>query len=146
MRKQDKPLKERFEDKILKLPMTDCHLWTAYTNPRGYGKISIDHSPQLAHRVSYQLYKGEIPSGMQVLHNCDNSYCVNPDHLRLGTHDENMRDHAIRGRRFKVSNPQLFKIREELSAGVRAKEIADKNNLPVWYIYMIKSNKTRKFV
>lgn len=52
----------------------------------------------LAHRLSYELHKGPIPDGLQILHSCDVKNCINPDHLRVGTHSENMAEAADRGR------------------------------------------------
>jgi len=50
-----------------------------------------------AHRISYLLHNGDLVDGLSVLHNCNNALCVNPDHLRLGTQADNMRDLAIAG-------------------------------------------------
>lgn len=60
----------------------------------GYGSITIDGKSQATHRVSYQLHIGEIPRGLMVLHKCNNRICVNPDHLYVGTHNNNMKDMA----------------------------------------------------
>lgn len=69
-------------------------------NPRGrYGRFAIDgYSKVGAHRASYLLFKGEIPAGMQVCHSCDNQACVNPDHLWIGTLQQNMDDQVAKGR------------------------------------------------
>ena len=76
---------------------TPCWVWTAGKGRRGYG--SAGSSPwgrrfktSPAHRLSYICYKGEIPKGLFVCHTCDNPPCINPEHLFLGTHRDNMKD------------------------------------------------------
>lgn len=84
---------ERFFDKVDQSAGPDsCWLWTGYRNNRGYGVIKRDGKPELAHRVSFQIYAGEIPDGMIVMHACDTPACVNPAHLALGTASDNSRD------------------------------------------------------
>lgn len=78
-----------------------CWLWTAALNNSGYGAFAFEGSRWLAHRFSYFIHKGPIPTGMYVLHRCDSPRCVNPDHLWIGTQADNMRDCAEKGRNFR---------------------------------------------
>lgn len=69
-----------------------CWIWTASRQRNGYGQSFLFGNPTPAHRVSYIAFKGEITVGLEVMHSCANRSCVNPDHLSLGTHQQNMRD------------------------------------------------------
>jgi hypothetical protein len=96
-----KSLWDRFHDKFVPDPNSGCWLWTGASKELGYGVIGLGHREDgtaKAHRVAYQLYKGDIPQGMNVLHSCDLPCCVNPAHLRLGTLSDNSRDCVSRGR------------------------------------------------
>lgn len=64
----------------------------------GYGRVRFDGRRQLAHRVAWQLTNGAIPPGLVVCHHCDNPRCVRPDHLFLGTLNDNMQDAKLKGR------------------------------------------------
>jgi hypothetical protein len=96
-------LKERFMDKVYCDPNSGCWIWEGYEDSCGYGLFFSPllygkNRPGRANRGAYMLFKGHIPDGLCVLHSCDARLCVNPDHLRLGTHAENMQDMALRGR------------------------------------------------
>src|SRR5574340_590014 len=78
-------LLERFFDKVSPEALTGCWLWTGAVKELGYGVIGLgtrEQGTSKAHRVSWELHNGPIPSGLNVLHSCDTPSCVNPDHLR----------------------------------------------------------------
>lgn len=90
-------MEERFM-KFVSKSDDGCWIWNGGKTPNGYGHFSVGSkgSPgKSAHRVSYELFKGNIPYGMWVLHTCRNK-CVNPEHLKLGTAKENNYDDKVR--------------------------------------------------
>jgi hypothetical protein len=101
-------LQERFEQKFQPVPWSGCWVWTAATKEHGYGVIGIGSRKQgtmKAHRLSYTLYKGDIPEDCVVMHLCNNPSCVNPDHLEAGTRKQNQR-YMVDCGRLKVPNNQ----------------------------------------
>lgn len=88
--------KERFWARV---KTTDgCWLWVGNRGREGYGSIWVHGRAVRVHRFSWELHYGTIPHGMYVCHRCDNPSCVNPLHLFLGTHLDNMRDKMSKGR------------------------------------------------
>jgi predicted XRE-type DNA-binding protein len=77
-----------------------CWEWMGFKMPNGYGKFGLSKTGKkiLAHRYSYKIHKGEIPDDLVVMHSCDNPGCVNPDHLSLGTIQDNTDDMIKKGR------------------------------------------------
>lgn len=97
---QHTPLKDRWAAKVDFRGPNDCWEWQASISSGGYGHIGDDYCGRLltAHRVAWQIYHGNIPEKMYVLHSCDNTLCVNPAHLFLGTQTDNMHDMVQKGR------------------------------------------------
>lgn len=89
--------KESFVKKTI-IDSNGCWIWQGAKDPDGYGRACYNNKTPPAHRLSYLFYKGNIPEGMCVCHSCDTRDCVNPDHLWLGTHDDNMLDMKLKGR------------------------------------------------
>jgi hypothetical protein len=96
------PLADRFWSKVDK--SGDCWEWTGALDKLGYGDFRQGQKHIKSHRVSWELANGKIPEGICVLHKCDNPPCINPSHLFLGTHADNMQDCTNKGRR---SNPPV---------------------------------------
>lgn len=97
------PLEERLITYSERVTESGCWLWTGALMGAGYGTTYWSTPTQRgriisAHRASYQLFVGEVPSGMHVLHRCDVMSCINPAHLFLGTHRENVADMVAKGR------------------------------------------------
>lgn len=87
----------RFQEKVTP-GRNGCIEWSGSRNEHGYGIQRIDGRAVKAHRVAWEFAHGPIPAGQHVLHRCDNPPCVNPDHLFLGIHVDNMADMVAKGR------------------------------------------------
>ena len=91
-----------FEAKYQANETTGCWEWTASRARGGYGQFTTSINDgrmwYRAHRFSYVAHKGKIPEGMVIMHSCDNPRCVNPSHLSVGTHADNIRDRDAKNR------------------------------------------------
>jgi hypothetical protein len=98
-----KPLETAFWEKVIPEPNSGCWLWTGACNGKGRAQIGVKANGQKfkiknASHISLQLHGRSVPKGMCVLHSCDNTFCVNPDHLFVGTQDDNIQDMIAKGR------------------------------------------------
>ena len=119
---------DKFHEKYIPEPNSGCWLWLGSLT-KGYGKMGIRvernvYRTAYAHQVSYMLHKGEIPDGLSVCHTCDTPICVNPDHLWLGTQEDNLQDMKKKDRSgWKLNTAQRDAIRaDKRSAPIIAKE------------------------
>jgi len=94
-----------------------CWKWTGRTsrtnpkNPQGVVRAAgPGERREMASRAAYRVFRGEIPAGMLVCHRCDNSLCINPAHLFLGTHLDNMADMRSKGRQNRGERNGMAKL------------------------------------
>jgi hypothetical protein len=142
-----KPItKDRIEEKVEKIPEAGCWIWMGSTQVCGYGEILSSNRKMLAHRASYEVFIGPIPKGMYVCHACDNVYCVNPNHLFLGTQKQNMQDMVAKGRSTKGEKNARAKLTEEQVKQIR--EMSESNSFIAKLFHVSTSNiqfiKTKK--
>ena len=131
-------LSERIAKKVWPEPMSGCWLWGGATS-NGYARFKFGNSEIRGHRWMYEFVFGKIPAGDHhgttcVLHLCDNPACVNPDHLFLGSHSDNMSDMKAKGRsarligsrngRQKISDSDTHRMFELRSIGWTYSKIA----------------------
>lgn len=134
-----------------------CWICTSHiNNTNRYTRIWVNNKQVALHRFMYEYYKRKIPEKMEVCHSCDNTRCINPEHLFLGTHKENMQD-CIKKKRFKMemdntgSRNGMSKLTEEqvvqifYAKGIN-KEIGYKFNVTASCVSNIKSKRSWKHI
>jgi len=143
-------LEKRFHRKLSPYKTaTGCVEWTGATNGK-YGLIRSSKKPfpwLLAHRIAYEMHYGNIPSGMDVMHKCDNPRCVSWEHLSIGTRKENMKDMVSKGRQRQssFSETDIERIRDKRKFGVIQQEIADSYGVSRPLISMLLSGRIAPF-
>lgn len=145
-------MKTRFSKHFTPNIETGCWEWNGNKNKDGYGLFwvnTLNRPCHLAHRIAWKLWKGE-PTGC-VLHApsiCHNRLCVNPDHLRIGTHKDNAKDKVIDGTDNRGSKHPQSKLTEEQVISIKTStkrgfELALEFNISQSAISMIRSGKRR---
>lgn len=126
---------------------TPCWEWVGNTSTRERGQFWIGGKQDYCHRIAWQLSNGPITDGLHVLHRCDNPPCVRPDHLFLGTHQDNMKDRDEKGRGVtpkgsghgmaKLTEDQIPVIRSLRLEGLTYLKIAERFGVSKDMIYRI---------
>jgi hypothetical protein len=142
-----------WEERWIPEPNTGCFLWLGARNNKGYGMLGRGDRWFTAHRYAWIMANGPIPAGQLVLHRCDQRACVRPDHLRLGTAQDNTDDMIAKGRRRvplgeKASNARLRdceveEIRRLRAAGVRPKILTRMFKITNQHVSSIINGKSR---
>lgn len=96
----------------------ECWIWQGGRDTSGYGKLTPDSR---AHRISWELNVGPVPEGLWVLHRCDNPPCVRPDHLFLGTLQDNVADMVSKGRGVAGVRHPMAKVTPEIVLAIRTR-------------------------
>lgn len=122
-----------------------CWEWTGPRTGKNYGIFHMRKQRFSAHRYSYELFNGPIPNGLHILHQCDNPPCVNPTHLHIGTHQQNMREAKERNRfrhnsgdKHHLAKLTAAQVAEIRSSNEPAKEAAERLGLHFSQIYRIR--------
>jgi hypothetical protein len=129
-----------------------CWEWQRSLAPNGYGRFGVGGRKDgmgYAHRVSWSLFRGEIPKGLCVLHRCDNRKCVNPKHLFVGTLGDNNRDCVAKGRNSRGSDRPNAKLDLNKAHQIRKKyrtvsidKLADEYGVSRNAIFQVASGRT----
>jgi hypothetical protein len=142
-----KNLRKRFLEKVRKTQT--CWIWLGCKEKFGHGHIKVNRKVDRASRVSWQLFQGQIPVGVWVLHKCHNPPCVNPAHLYLGNLHDNARDRASRGstqNRKKLTSTIVIRIRKEYAANPIYASVARKFNVSSLTVKNVVTRRTWKEV
>lgn len=126
-----------------------CWIWNGKVEKSGYGRMSVYRKPHSVHRLAYETFVGQIPEGNVVCHSCDNKLCINPDHLWVGTQQDNMTDKVSKDRqpkgethgRARLTEADVLSIREQLASGISQTGIAIKYGVHKSTISLIANRK-----
>lgn len=148
-------LNDRFWSRVTMGNETACWPWAGRRNSNGYGVFDWNNRPYIASRIAYLLSTGADPDDRFVCHSCDNRLCCNPSHIWLGTHRDNMRDMALKGRAHvtgwkgeghpssRLLQEQVLKIR---ASNLPGSVLAEQYEVTAAAIYNIRERKTWRHI
>ena len=148
-RKLSNSLLERIERWIDKSNIEGCWEWVAGKSKQGYGRLTFKHNYIYAHRAMWECANGEIPEGLDVLHSCANPSCVNPNHLFLGTHQDNMKDRNSKARfgTAKLSVEDVKEIRRLFRVGEKTvAQLSERFDINKKAVYNIVNQRSWKLI
>ena len=137
--------------KLMNVKESGCIEWMGHKNALGYGVLGASKTKIYIHRLMWSLFRGRITKNLCICHKCDNPPCINPDHLFIGTHKDNMADMNRKGRsrrykfppRIKYSDSLVKKMRKDYDNGMAIKEIIRKYGIKYTQAYRIVKRKVR---
>ena len=91
-------LAERFDRLTIPEPNSGCLLWLGSVNQHGYGQMRVDRRSRQATHIALELSGRSVPKGMRACHRCDNPFCVNEEHLFIGSQADNVADMVAKKR------------------------------------------------
>jgi hypothetical protein len=132
-------------EQCVPIQATGCWEWSGFRMPTGYGRFSLGGNEYYAHRAAQELWNGPLTSARpHALHSCDNPPCINPEHLRAGTPQDNVADRVARGRSAsyrtgwsKLGDESLKQLFEYKSAGVSQADIARQLGVSPSLVYFV---------
>jgi hypothetical protein len=113
------PISKKIETNSIRIPESGCWIWMSTIHESGYGRVCLGKKPFLAHRASYEEKYGKIPNGLMALHSCDVKSCVNPDHIFVGTQQDNMNDKVRKNRQAKGISHGNAKLTEDQAREIK---------------------------
>jgi hypothetical protein len=142
---------ERFWHYTKKGAEGECWEWIGNKDKDGYGQMRDGKRMVRPHRFSYEIHHGPIPNGLSVLHKCNNPTCVNPNHLYLGNHKQNMKDRKKAGNYYKNEKHPMCKFSNETVLAVRKEkgkrsDIAKKYGISLSQVSNIRNEKQRSIL
>lgn len=143
------PLKTESQQEYIKarvsISESGCWEWSLSRNTQGYGRLVRNGKTWFAHRFSYTAFIGKIATGLQINHKCNNTSCVNPEHLYAGTQKQNVKDMNDSGRRNQVFGERggNSKINDEIAVAILmhngiARLAAEQYGVSLSLVYAIK--------